>query len=83
MIKLKFEKKEEQCLDCQEVKKIVKDTFVCKNCYNKEIGFFKARFDLINEKKILNPENLNKFNNSPYYNKRYFVQELIKSGKII
>ncbi len=61
---------------------------ICLECGEKPSGrkkkiFFEPRFDLINEKNLLNSEKLKQFNKFPYYKKRHFIAELIKKGIMI
>lgn len=72
----------ENCVECGK-NPCIKDTFLCPDCFKKDELFFLPRFELVNEKKLLNPDNLKKFNNSPYYLKRHLIAESIKAGKII
>lgn len=72
----------EVCIQCGK-NSCVKDTFLCSKCFEDESMFYNPRFELINDKKLLNPINLEKFNNAPYYIKRFFIQELITLGKMI
>lgn len=72
---------EEKCLECS-IKHVNKHTFLCNKCYHDEL-FFLPRFDLINQKKLLSEDRLKRFNDAPYYLKRFLVQECIKKGVMV
>ncbi|MFX1392577.1 MAG: hypothetical protein ACFFAH_03290 [Promethearchaeota archaeon] len=76
----KFSK--EGCIQCGKTP-CIKDTFLCSECFKQDRLFFEPRFELVNEKKLLDPDNLKKFNKSPYYLKRHVIAESIKAGKMI
>ena len=80
--KIMFLISKEKCVECGE-KRSKSKTLLCSTCYEKDRMFFETRFEVINEKELLEPKKLKAFNKSPYYEKRHFIAELIRNGVMI